>query len=78
MTIDEKNPFLATLLNEISTSIAETKGSGMARSDALAGGKCASCGSDATTFRDGASEREYSLTAWCQKCQDNFFGADSD
>jgi hypothetical protein len=78
MPIDEKNPFLATLLNEVSASMAKAKGSGMARSDALAQSKCASCSGDATTFRDDASKREYPLTAWCQKCQDNFFGADCD
>jgi len=76
MATDEKNSFLTMLLNEVSTSMAKTSGKGMARSDALAQGKCASCRGDATTFRDDTSRREYPLTAWCQKCQDNFFGAD--
>ena len=74
MATDEKNPFLAMLLNEVSTSMAKTSGKGMARSDALAQDKCARCGGDASDFRDDASKREYSLTAWCQKCQDAFFG----
>ena len=75
MATDEKNPFLAMLLNEVSTSMAKTSGKGMARSDALAQDKCARCGGDAADFRDDASKREYSLTAWCQGCQDHFFGA---
>jgi hypothetical protein len=76
MAINEKNPSFTMLLDEVSTSIAESNGKGMARSDALAQDKCASCSGDATTFRDDTSRQEYPLTAWCQKCQDNFFGAD--
>ena len=75
MATDEKHPTLISILNMASSSIAESRGQGMSRTAALAQNKCASCGGDATTFRDETSKREYSLTAWCQKCQDNFFGA---
>ena len=74
MTTDEKNPFLAALLNEVSGSMAKSSGKGMTRSEALSQNKCARCGGDAKVFADEPSRREYSLTAWCQKCQDAFFG----
>ena len=76
MATDEKHPRLIALLNMVSGTIAESRGQGMSRTSALEQSKCSSCGGDATTFRNDASKREYSLTAWCQKCQDNFFGAD--
>jgi hypothetical protein len=76
MATDEKHPTLTNLLNMVSSTIAESRGQGMSRTAALAQNKCASCGGDATTFRNDASRREYPLTAWCQKCQDNFFGTD--
>ena len=76
MATDEKHPTLINLLNMVSSTIAESRGQGMSRTAALAQNKCASCSGDATAFRDDTSRREYPLTAWCQKCQDNFFGAD--
>jgi len=57
--------------------------------DALAGADTASCvtddmcippplgcGGEATSFRDEVSEREYSISGLCQKCQDRVFGED--
>ena len=35
---------------------------------------CQRCGNSATNFKDAISQKEYQLTAWCQKCQDAFFG----
>ena len=32
------------------------------------------CGGKADTFRDDSSRREYRITGFCQKCQDNMFG----
>lgn len=32
------------------------------------------CGGDATEFRNEISRKEYTLSGWCQNCQDNFFG----
>ena len=76
MAKDEKSPEVTSLLNLLSSDISKSRGKGMSRSSALAQNKCASCGADAhpSTFRDNLSRREYSLTAWCQKCQDKFFG----
>lgn len=37
---------------------------------------CTWCGSEATDFRNALSEREYTISGFCQKCQDNTFGED--
>ena len=34
---------------------------------------CAKCGNDARRFKDEESEREYTMTGWCQRCQDIFY-----
>tara|TARA_Y100000034_G_scaffold115237_1_gene152195 strand:- start:172 stop:402 length:231 start_codon:yes stop_codon:yes gene_type:complete len=72
---DEKNDFMKKLLDSVSEDIAKISGYGMKRSDAMSAKKCSKCGGDASEFKDKLSEKEYTLTAWCQKCQDNFFGA---
>lgn len=46
----------------------------LSRSEALSKNKCQNCAQDITGFKDDASRREYNLTAWCQSCQDLFFG----
>ena len=43
------------------------------RTSSLKEGKCASCGVEATYFRDELSRREYSISALCQECQDSVF-----
>jgi len=35
---------------------------------------CTWCGGDASTFRDELSEKEYTLSGFCQECQDETFG----
>ena len=37
---------------------------------------CTECRKPATDFRDELSKKEYTLTGWCQACQDSFFGAE--
>ncbi len=48
------------------------------RPTTIAGNKCISapigCGSDALEFRDAISQKEYTISGMCQKCQDEFFG----
>lgn len=41
-------------------------------------GKCPFCGKpvDPNSFRDELSKREFQISGLCQKCQDDFFGAD--
>jgi hypothetical protein len=34
------------------------------------------CGGPATQFRDELSQREYTISGLCQKCQDVIFGGD--
>ncbi len=31
------------------------------------------CGEPATKFKDELSRKEYTISGWCQKCQDGFF-----
>ena len=40
---------------------------------AKAANQCVQCGKTANKFTDSLSEREYQLTALCQKCQDLVF-----
>ncbi len=48
------------------------------RTTAIKADKCLNppmgCGMPATGFRDGRSSREYRISGWCQKCQDEIFG----
>lgn len=49
---------------------------GTSATQALEQQVCVSCGSEAVTFRDSMSAREYQISALCQKCQDETFGVD--
>ena len=69
---DNKHESIKSLLDTVSKTIAGPVG--MKRSEALRLQKCAKCGTEAKDFKDEASVREYKLTAWCQSCQDEFFG----
>ena len=69
-----KNTVFQALLDSLSGEIAKSTGVGSKRSDAHNKKTCAKCGGDATKFRDELSKKEYTLTAWCQSCQDAFFG----
>ena len=35
---------------------------------------CATCGGDASKFKDPLSEKEFTISGMCQKCQDSVFG----
>ena len=35
---------------------------------------CTSCGGPATDFKDELSKREFTISGFCQKCQDDIFG----
>ena len=48
--------------------------SDLSRKQAHERGACCKCGSDAKKFKDSASIKEYSITGWCQTCQDSFYG----
>ena len=65
---------IKNILDGLSKDMAKERGAGMKRSAAMNTQKCSKCGQDAIKFRDRLSEKEYRLTAWCQSCQDDFFG----
>ena len=46
---------------------------GRARSLAIAGRSCVTCGKRADIFRDSLSVKEYNISGMCQKCQDEVF-----
>ena len=41
---------------------------------AIAGNQCVECGKPADKFRDALSEREWSISCLCQRCQDKYWG----
>lgn len=49
---------------------------GIDRRPCISASVCTWCGSEATDFRNALSEREYAISGFCQKCQDNTFGED--
>lgn len=69
-----KSDIMTELLDVISGAMAKAASKGMPRSQALKEGKCAGCGEDAKEFDNEQSRDEYQLSAWCQTCQDEFFG----
>jgi len=65
---DTKSKFMIDLLDALTGSEVLT------RSTALAADRCSKCGGDAREFTNEVSKAEYTLTAWCQDCQNHFFG----
>ena len=51
---------------------------GMTTKEALEKKICVKCRKEAKEFRDTLSEKEYWISALCQKCQDEFFGDGSE
>lgn len=50
---------------------------GRTRSEAQLQQICVDCGKPATEFRDGLSAKEYTISGFCQQCQDKTFGSDA-
>lgn len=65
---ETKNAPMAQFLDELSLHIH-----GRARSVAIAGDSCVSCGGRADKFDDEISKREYGISGLCQKCQESVF-----
>lgn len=42
--------------------------------NALGAGRCPTCKSEITPFRDELSKKEFSISGMCQSCQDSVFG----
>lgn len=51
-----------------------TKLAGISRQEAEKRGICTWCKKEVTGFRDEISEKEYMISGFCQKCQDETFG----
>ena len=49
---------------------------GIDRRPAIRDGICAKCGNAARRFKDEKSKREYTISGYCQRCQDPVFGKD--
>lgn len=46
----------------------------LGRKGSIIANVCAICKKDAIKFKDRLSEREYTISGMCQKCQDSIFG----
>ena len=49
---------------------------GIDRVESIQSDKCAWCKEPATEFRNEISRKEYTISGFCQKCQDKTFGVD--
>jgi len=47
---------------------------GWARVEAIKANLCTSCGGNADTFKDSLSLGEYTISGFCQTCQDKVWG----
>jgi len=54
--------------------IDATNPSGRKRVDSIRQDICSWCGKSAKEFRDECSRREYTISGFCQECQDSVFG----
>lgn len=57
----------------LSTILGAIPGAQSSREDAIRSDTCATCGGSATDFRDTLSEKEYTISGMCQRCQDDVF-----
>lgn len=49
---------------------------GTSRRKSITSNICTFCKKPATHFRNAISEKEYTISGFCQKCQDDTFGED--
>ena len=59
---------------EIEKLIDATNPSGRKRVDSIKQDNCSWCGKSAVEFRDELSRKEYTISGFCQECQDKAFG----
>ena len=59
---------------EIEKLIDTFNPSGRKRVDSIKQDICSWCGKPAIQFRDALSKREYTISGFCQECQDKTFG----
>lgn len=63
----KKSPEMEKLIDAINPS-------GRKRVDSIEQDICTWCGKPATEFRDALSGKEYTISGFCQSCQDETFG----
>ena len=60
-------------INNMLNEIGKQAGFKFNRNEALGTNHCTQCGKEATEFKDALSKKEYGITGFCQKCQDEIF-----
>lgn len=65
----EKSPEVERFLEETAKLTFNRSRLGSIRKDI-----CVQCGRPATNFRDEISKREFTISGFCQSCQDKVFG----
>ena len=61
---------------EIEKLIDSTNPSGRKRVGSIKADVCTWCGKPATEFKDALSRREYTISGFCQACQDKTFDSE--
>lgn len=69
-TPSDKSPAMTAFLDSQESPI------GISRRWAILFDVCYWCGEIITGFRDELSKKEYTISGFCQKCQDDTFGED--
>lgn len=69
-TPSEKSDEMNAYLDKMSEMLFGRK-----RTDSIQKDTCVTCGGPAIEFRNENSSNEYAISGMCQKCQDDFFGA---
>lgn len=64
----EKHPDMVKLIDSVTQSVF-----GRRRHDSIVEDICVSCGGEAKNFKDALSQREFTISGMCQKCQDEVF-----
>ena len=65
----DKNKGFETFLDKYSLKVY-----GRSRMESIANDICLKCGESAVKFKDSLSEEEYTISGFCQVCQDEVFG----
>ena len=72
-TPDKKRPLLEEFGDKLNIAAF-----GRSRTGSIKNDICAFCGKPATEFTDRISEKEYTISGSCQKCQDVVFAEDEE
>ena len=70
MIPSEKSPEIDNLL----AGLGQLSGNKRDRHTAITTGQCIKCDTPNLEFRTGVDRKEYTISGWCQNCQDEIFG----